>query len=71
VSKRPCPNQVVAALRAQFYDSATAPVIEACVERNERRIKAHHPEVTVMFIKPQNRHTVAGSSAALDLFRRL
>jgi cation diffusion facilitator family transporter len=48
------PDQIVAALSAEFDDNATAPEIEACIERVEARIKDQHPEVRVLFVKPQN-----------------
>ncbi|MGE0005402.1 MAG: cation diffusion facilitator family transporter [Parvibaculaceae bacterium] len=48
------PDQIVASLSAEFHDSTTAPEIEACVERIEAAIKARHPDVTVLFVKPQS-----------------
>lgn len=47
------PNQIVAALSAEFEDRTTAPEIEACVARVEARIRAAHPDVTVLYVKPQ------------------
>ncbi|WP_062112280.1 cation diffusion facilitator family transporter [Aureimonas sp. AU40] len=47
------PHQVIVALSAEFEDDMTAPQIEACVKRVEMRIKAEHPDVTTLFIKPQ------------------
>jgi cation diffusion facilitator family transporter len=47
------PDQVVAALSAEFRDNAKADDIEACVERLERRLAAERQEVTVLFVKPQ------------------
>ncbi len=54
------PNQVVAALSAEFEDSRTTPQIEACVERIEAAAKQRYPELTALFIKqqtPQTWHT--------------
>jgi cation diffusion facilitator family transporter len=47
------PEQVVAALSAEFEDILTTTEIEACVRRIESRAKAAHPELTTLFIKPQ------------------
>jgi cation diffusion facilitator family transporter len=47
------PDQVVAALSAEFRDNAKADDIEACVERLERRLAAERQEITVLFVKPQ------------------
>jgi cation diffusion facilitator family transporter len=47
------PNQVVAALSAEFEDSLTTPQIEACINRIEKQAKATHPELTALFVKPQ------------------
>jgi len=47
------PEQVVAALSAEFEDALNTTQIEACVNRVEAAIKAAHPAVSVLFIKPQ------------------
>lgn len=47
------PNQVVAALSAEFKDSLTTPQIEACINRIEEQAKSAHPELMSLFIKPQ------------------
>jgi cation diffusion facilitator family transporter len=57
-------NQVVAALSAEFDDRMTTPEIEACVNNMETQIKAAHPEVSTLFVKPQ-------TSAAWDSRRRI
>lgn len=59
------PNQVVVALSAEFEDHMTAPEIEACVARVEARIKAEHPEVTTLFVKPQTAGTWALRAEAI------
>ena len=51
------PEQVVAALSAEFEDAMTTPEIEACVNRVESSIKAAHPEITILFVKPQTPET--------------
>lgn len=47
------PNQVVAALSAEFEDHCTTPQIEACVTRIETAAHARHPELVALFVKPQ------------------
>jgi cation diffusion facilitator family transporter len=47
------PDEIVAALSAEFDDGATASEIEACVTRIERAIKAKYPNLTTLFVKPQ------------------
>lgn len=51
------PNQVVAALSAEFSDELRTPDIEACVTRVETKIRQAHPEITTLFIKPQSAGT--------------
>lgn len=51
------PEQVVAALSAEFEDDLTTPQIEACVNRLEKAIHAAHPEISALFVKPQTRQT--------------
>ena len=48
------PDQIMAAMSFEFDDALTAPQIEEMVADIERRIHAAHPEVTSLFIKPQN-----------------
>jgi cation diffusion facilitator family transporter len=50
------PMQVVAALSLEFHDELTAPQIEDCVANIERSLKAEHPQVTTLFVKPQTKH---------------
>ncbi|HEY4163855.1 MAG TPA: cation diffusion facilitator family transporter [Dongiaceae bacterium] len=47
------PDQVIAALSAEFEDNVGTPEIEACIERLEAKLKHHYPEVTTLFVKPQ------------------
>ena len=48
------PDQIMAAMSFEFDDTLTAPEIEEMIADIERRIHAAHPEVTSLFIKPQN-----------------
>ncbi len=57
------PDQVVANLSVEFADALTAPDIEAAVVELERRIRADHPEVTAIFVKPQTAAEVARRQA--------
>ena len=60
------PQQVVAALSADFEDELTTADIEACVTRIETQVKASHPEITTLFIKPQNAGTYRKRQQALE-----
>lgn len=51
------PEQVVAALSAEFEDALTTPEIEACVSRIEHALKAEQPSIAALFVKPQTRAT--------------
>ena len=48
------PDQIMAAMSFEFDDALTAPQIEQMIADIERRIHEAHPEVTSLFIKPQN-----------------
>ena len=48
------PDEIMAAMSFEFDDALTAPQIEEMVADIERRIHDAHPEVTSLFIKPQN-----------------
>jgi cation diffusion facilitator family transporter len=48
------PQEIMAAMSFEFDDQLTAPQIEEMVADIEQRIHAAHPEVTSLFIKPQN-----------------
>jgi divalent metal cation (Fe/Co/Zn/Cd) transporter len=48
------PDEIMAAMSFEFDDALTAPQIEQMVADIERRIQATHPEVSSLFIKPQN-----------------
>ncbi|GAB3316938.1 cation diffusion facilitator family transporter [Luteimonas notoginsengisoli] len=51
------PDQVVAALSAEFEDALTTTEIEACVSRVEHAAKAAHPALAALFVKPQTQAT--------------
>lgn len=51
------PDEIVAALSAEFEDELTTADIECCVDRVEKAIKSAHPDVAVLFVKPQTEHT--------------
>jgi cation diffusion facilitator family transporter len=48
------PDEIMAAMSFEFDDTLTAPQIEEMIADIERRIHAAHPEVTSLFVKPQN-----------------
>lgn len=50
------PNQILAALSVEFDDEMKTSQIEALVVEMENRIREAHPEVVVLFVKPQSRH---------------
>jgi cation diffusion facilitator family transporter len=60
------PDQVVVALSAEFEDHLTAPEIEACVSSLEKEIKATHPEVGALFVKPQTNATWESRRKAVE-----
>ncbi len=47
------PDQILAALSLEFPDTLRVPQIEAAVAEIERQVRAAHPEVLTLFIKPQ------------------
>ena len=55
------PRQIVAALSIEFTDQMTAPQIEKAVESIEARIHSAHPEVVMLFVKPQTGHTFSAA----------
>jgi cation diffusion facilitator family transporter len=60
------PDQVVVALSAEFDDNLTTPQIEACVTTLEEEIRSAHPEVSLLFVKPQTAATWESRRKALD-----
>jgi len=51
------PEQIVAALSAEFEDHLKTGEIETCVNRIEDAIRHAHPDIAVLFVKPQTRDT--------------
>jgi cation diffusion facilitator family transporter len=51
------PRQIIAALSAEFEDALATSDIEACVNRIEDAIRCAHPDITVLFVKPQTPKT--------------
>ena len=47
------PEQVVAALSAEFEDDLTTVQIESSIRRIETQVRDTYPEVTALFVKPQ------------------
>jgi cation diffusion facilitator family transporter len=48
------PNNIVAYLSIDFFDYLRAPEIEHAVVELEKQIRAAHPEVSALFVKPQS-----------------
>ncbi|HML27672.1 MAG TPA: cation diffusion facilitator family transporter [Hyphomicrobium sp.] len=59
------PDQILVALSLEFSDELRTPQIEAAVVRLEERIRAKHPEVISVFVKPQTRRTFEKMRAEL------
>ena len=47
------PDNVVAALSAEFHDRLTTPEIESSVNCIEIAIRAKHPDITTLFVRPE------------------
>ena len=61
------PDQVVVTLSVEFSDELRTPEIEEAVRSLEARIRAKHPEVIALFVKPQSH---SGFKEALHARRR-
>jgi divalent metal cation (Fe/Co/Zn/Cd) transporter len=48
------PHEIVAALSVEFADELDATQVEQLTLQIERRVKAVHPEIVMLFIKPQS-----------------
>ena len=59
-------DQVVAALSAEFDDRLTTPQIEDCVSSLEEEIRSKHPEVSLLFVKPQTAATWESKRKAIE-----
>jgi hypothetical protein len=53
-------------LSAEFDDRLTTPQIEACVTSLEEEIRAAHPEVSLLFVKPQTAAIWESRRAAIE-----
>jgi cation diffusion facilitator family transporter len=60
------PDQIVAELSVGFERSADAAEIERAVERMEAAIRAEHPEVLMLFVKPQAYETWRARLAGIE-----
>jgi cation diffusion facilitator family transporter len=47
------PNNIVAALSIEFEDGLSTSDIEVCVNRVESAIRCKHPDIVVLYVKPQ------------------
>jgi cation diffusion facilitator family transporter len=47
------PNNIVAALSVEFEDGLSTSDIETCVNRVESAIRCRHPDIVVLYVKPQ------------------
>jgi cation diffusion facilitator family transporter len=60
------PDQIVADLSVAFERTADAAEIERAVERIEAAIRAEHPEVLMLFVKPQAHETWRARLAGIE-----
>jgi cation diffusion facilitator family transporter len=60
------PDQVIAALSAEFEDALDTTGIEDCVRRIEHAAKTAHPAVSALFVKPQTQATWKQRMASLS-----
>lgn len=51
------PEEIMVALTVEFDDQLRAPQIAKAIEQLERKIRAVHPSVTAVFLKPSSRIT--------------
>lgn len=51
------PNQIFAALSIEFQEGLNTLQIERCVDRIEAALKQEQPDVTTLFVKPENAQT--------------
>jgi cation diffusion facilitator family transporter len=61
------PSEIVAAISAAFHNRLTATQIETCVARLETLIRAAYPQVTLLFVKPQNSQAFLRSHLAREI----
>jgi divalent metal cation (Fe/Co/Zn/Cd) transporter len=58
------PDQIVVTLSLEFSDDLRTPELEHYVEAIESRIRAKHPEVVSVFVKPQTARTFQSARKA-------
>jgi len=63
------PRQIVAALSVDFADHLSARDVEQIVTRIDAKIRARHPEVISLFIKPQSVAELRREARAMDQAR--
>ncbi len=56
------PDQIMAAINLDFVDHVSAAEIENSTSAIERKVRAAHPEVIALFIKPQSRKKLASAA---------
>lgn len=61
------PQEVVAAISVAFQNELNAIEIEACVARLETQLRAAHPQITLVFVKPQTSSQFAHSVVAREI----
>jgi cation diffusion facilitator family transporter len=60
------PDEVVAALSAEFRDPLDTTQIETCINRIESAIKSKHPSISILFVKPQTREVWTARTSGDD-----
>lgn len=60
------PDQIVVALSLEFADELRTPQIEQAVTEIEASVKAAHPEVVSLFVKPQTEKTFQAKQRVLE-----
>lgn len=58
------PHQIIATLSAEFDDRLNTPQIEQAIEHIEAAVRATHPEVLALFVKPQTPEVWAARASA-------
>jgi cation diffusion facilitator family transporter len=61
------PRQIVAAVSVAFAPQLTTAEVETCSARLERTLRAEHPQVTLVFLKPETRLAFERSSVVREL----
>ncbi|MCY0991026.1 hypothetical protein OV203_28030 [Nannocystis sp. ILAH1] len=59
------PDQIVVALSLEFEDGLRVPEVEAAVAAIEATVRAAHPEVTALFVKPETPNAFAEAHGRL------